>query len=276
MRGHSDTEVILAAYREWGSDCIRRFIGMFSFALWDRKGKTLLLARDRLGIKPLFYARKGDLFLFGSELKALLCHPSLSPEIDSAALQYYLQFQYVPAPLCILRHCRKLLPGHVATLAADGTWKEEPYWRPEPFFHQPPPFRSEEEAEEELDALLRSSVRYRMISDVPLGAFLSGGIDSSLVVAMMQSLSSRPVKTFTIRFREEGYDEGEHAKRVARHLGTDHHEKFCTREEAFPLIRRLPDFYDEPFADSSAIPTMMVSDFCRQKRHRFPVRGRRG
>jgi asparagine synthase (glutamine-hydrolysing) len=264
FRGNSDTEVILAAYREWGSDCIRRFIGMFSFALWDRKEKTLLLARDRLGIKPLFYARKGDLLLFGSELKALLCHPSLAPEIDGAALQYYLQFQYVPAPLCILRHCRKLLPGHVATLAADGTWKEEPYWRPEPFFHQLPSSRSREEAEEELDALFRSSVRYRMISDVPLGAFLSGGIDSSLVVAMMQSLSSRPVKTFTIRFREEGYDEGEHAKRIAKHLGTDHHEKFCTREEALPLIRRLPDFYDEPFADSSAIPTMMVSEFCRQ------------
>jgi asparagine synthase (glutamine-hydrolysing) len=264
FRGTSDTEVILAAYREWGSDCIRRFIGMFAFALWDRRGKTMLLARDRLGIKPLFYCRAGNLLLFGSELKALLCHPAISPEIDGAALQHYLQFQYVPAPLCILRHCRKLLPGHLGTLAADGTWKEEPYWRPEPFFHQPPPFRSEEEAEEELDALIRSSVRYRMISDVPLGAFLSGGIDSSLVVAVMQSLSSRPVKTFTIRFEEKGYDEGEHARRVAGHLNTEHHEKFCTREEALPLIRRLPDFYDEPFADSSAIPTMMVSEFCRQ------------
>lgn len=264
FRGNSDTEVILAAYREWGIDCVRRFIGMFAFALWDRNGKTLLLARDRLGIKPLFYYRTGDLLLFGSELKALLCHPALSPEIDDAALQHYLQFQYVPAPLCILRQCRKLLPGHVATFSADGEWKEVPYWMPEPFFRAPSPFRSEEEAEEELDALIRSSVRYRMISDVPLGAFLSGGIDSSLVVGVMQSLSTRPVRTFSIRFKEEGYDEGEYARRVAAHLGTEHHEKFCTREEALPLIRRLPDFYDEPFADSSAIPTMMVSDFCRQ------------
>ncbi|MGA7105918.1 MAG: asparagine synthase (glutamine-hydrolyzing) [Candidatus Deferrimicrobiaceae bacterium] len=264
FRGHSDTEVLLAAYREWGADCLRRFIGMFAFALWDRKGKSLLLARDRLGIKPLFYARKGDLLLFGSELKALLCHPALSPEIDDAALQYYLQFQYVPAPRCILKDCRKLLPGHVGILSEDGSWEEKSYWQAAPFYHEPASPDREEEAEEELDMLIRSSVRYRMISDVPLGAFLSGGIDSSLVVAMMQSLSSRPVKTFTIRFREEGYDEGEHAKRIAKHLGTDHHEKFCTREEALPLIRRLPDFYDEPFADSSAIPTMMVSDFCRQ------------
>jgi asparagine synthase (glutamine-hydrolysing) len=264
FRGSSDTEVILAAYREWGSDCVQRFLGMFAFALWDRRERTLLLARDRLGIKPLFLYRKDGLFLFGSELKAMMRHPGFSAEIDPAALQYYLQFQYVPAPLCILKHCRKLLPGHVATLTADGEWREKRYWAPEPYFRQPPPFRSPEEAEEELDSLIRSSVRYRMISDVPLGAFLSGGIDSSLVVAVMQSLSPRPVKTFTIRFEEEGFDEGEHARRVAMHLGTDHHEKFCTRAEALENIRRLVTFYDEPFADSSSIPTTMVSEFCRQ------------
>ncbi len=263
FRGGSDTEVILAAYREWGAGCVRRFVGMFAFALWDREARTLFLARDRLGIKPLFIYRKGDLLLFASELKALFRHPRFSAEIDAKALQYYLQFQYVPAPLCILRDCRKLLPGHAATLSAAGGWREEPYWEAAPFFREPPALHSEEEAADALDALVRSSVRYRMISDVPLGAFLSGGIDSSLVVAMMQSLSSRRVKTFSIRFREEGFDEGEHARRVAAHLGTDHHEKFCSREDALPLIRRLPDFYDEPFADSSAIPTMMVSEFCR-------------
>lgn len=264
FRGTSDTEVILAAHREWGPDCVRRFIGMFAFALWDRKQRTLFLARDRLGIKPLYFYRKDGLFLFGSELKALMRHPGFSAEIDPAALQYYLQFQYVPAPLCILAHCRKLPPGHTATLFSDGTWEEKRYWAPEPLFRDRCPLRTPEEAEDELDALVRSSVQYRMISDVPLGAFLSGGVDSSLVAAVMQSLSPRPVKTFTIRFREEGFDEGEHAQRVAKALGTDHREKFCTREDALPLIRRLPEYYDEPFADSSAIPTMMVSEFCRQ------------
>jgi asparagine synthase (glutamine-hydrolysing) len=264
FRGGSDTEVILAAYAAWGADCVRRFIGMFAFALWDRTDRALLLARDRLGIKPLYVYRRGSLLLFGSELKPLLRHPEFSAEIDERALGYYLQYQYVPAPHCILKDCRKLLPGHVGILSGEGAWEEKPYWEAAPFYHGPPPPSTEDEAVEELDSLIRSSVRYRMISDVPLGAFLSGGIDSSLVVAMMQSLSSRPVKTFSIRFREEGFDEGEHARRVASHLGTDHHEKFCTREEALPLIRRLPDFYDEPFADSSAIPTMMVSHFCRQ------------
>jgi asparagine synthase (glutamine-hydrolysing) len=264
FRGGSDTEVILAAHARWGDDCVRRFIGMFAIAIWERRARRLFLARDRLGIKPLYVWRRGELFLFGSELKPLLLHPGFRAEIDDAALQYYLQFQYVPAPHCILKGCRKLLPGHVGILSEDGSWEEKSYWQAAPFYHERVFPDCEEEASEELESLLRSSIRYRMISDVPLGAFLSGGIDSSLVVAVMQSLSSRPVKTFTIRFREEGYDEGEHAKRVARHLGTDHHEKFCTREEALPFIRRLPDFYDEPFADSSAIPTMMVSDFCRQ------------
>jgi asparagine synthase (glutamine-hydrolysing) len=264
FRGGSDTEVILAAYQEWGRDCVKRFIGMFAFAIWDRKNRTLLLARDRLGVKPLYYYRKGGLFLFGSELKPLFRHQGFSAEIEERALQFYLQYQYVPAPHCILKDCRKLLPGHVGVLSPDGSWEETPFWDAAPFYHEPSALRAEEDAVEELESLIRSSVRYRMISDVPLGAFLSGGVDSSLVVAMMQSLSSRPVKTFSIRFREEGFDEGEHARRVAEHLGTEHHEKFCTREEAFPLIRRLPEFYDEPFADSSAIPTMMVSEFCRQ------------
>lgn len=264
FRGNSDTEVILAAHARWGDDCVRRFIGMFAFAIWERKARRLFLARDRLGIKPLYVYRRGNLFLFGSELKPFLLHPGFSAEIDERALGYYLQYQYVPAPHCILKGCGKLLPGHAGVLSEDGAWEEKPYWLAAPFYHEPTPPGTEEDAVEELDTLLRSSVRYRMISDVPLGAFLSGGIDSSLVVAMMQSLSSRPVQTFSIRFREEGFDEGEYAKQVAGHLGTDHHEKFCTREEALPLIRRLPDSYDEPFADSSAIPTMMVSEFCRQ------------
>lgn len=264
FRGTSDTEMILSAYRQWGISCVTRFVGMFAFALWDGKRGTLFLVRDRLGIKPLYYHRGTDVFLFGSELKPLLEHPDFPRHVDREALQYYLQFMYVPAPHAIFERCRKLLPGHVATLTMDGAWSIAPYWDVLDFWGKPGDRRTEEEYLEELAALVRSSVRYRMISDVPLGAFLSGGIDSSLTVAVMQSESSLPVRTFSIGFREKGFDESPHAQAVARFLGTEHHEQICEPSEAIPIIRQLPLYYDEPFADSSAIPTMMVSRFARQ------------
>lgn len=266
FRGESDTEVILAACREWGVEqAVSRFIGMFAFALWDRPAQRLHLVRDRLGIKPLYLARAPGLVLFGSTLSPLLACPSFSREVDRAALQYYLEFQYVPAPHSIFRDARKVLPGHIVTIAPDGTVTEKAYW--DLFDHwrkggdRP---RPEGESLEELSSLLESSVRYRLISDVPLGAFLSGGIDSSLTVALMRKAASGAVRTFSIGFREAGYDESGYAREVARHLGTDHHEKICTAAEALTLVRKIPDAYDEPFADSSAIPTMLVSEFTRQ------------
>lgn len=265
FRGTSDTEVILAAYRQWGIRCVDRFIGMFAFALWDRSARTLFLVRDRLGIKPLYYYHGNGLFLFASELKPMLQHPEFPRVVDRDALQFYLQFMYVPAPSSIFAGCRKLPPGHVGMLSAEGTWDMRPFWNVLDCWGKTPHApSSEEELTEELSRLVLSSVRYRMISDVPLGAFLSGGIDSSLTVALMQAQSSRPVKTFSIGFREKGFDESPHARAVASHLGTEHHEEICDPSQAIPVIRELPEYYDEPFADPSAIPTMMVSRFARR------------
>ena len=265
FRGGSDTEVMLAAFREWGVDAaVRRFIGMFAFALWDAGARKLYLVRDRIGIKPLFLARLPGMFLFASELKAFLEYRAFPREVDRAALQYFLEFQYVPGPHAIYRSVEKVLPGHIVEIGPDGTVADHAYW--DLFDHwkgAAGPARTEGEYEEELSALLDSSIRYRMISDVPLGAFLSGGIDSSLTVALMRKAATGMVKTFSIGFRESGYDESPHARAVAEHLGTEHHEKICTPKEALALVRRIPEAYDEPFADSSAIPTMLVSEFTR-------------
>jgi len=265
FRGGSDTEVMLAAFREWGVEAaVRRFIGMFAFSLWDAGSGKLHLVRDRLGIKPLFLARLPGTLLFASELKALLAYPDFPREVDPSALQYFLEFQYVPGPHAIYRNVEKVLPGHIVEIDGEGKITDRAYW--DLFDHWGKPEgrpRTEGEYEEELSSLLDSSIRYRMISDVPLGAFLSGGIDSSLVVALMQKTASGPVKTFSIGFRESGYDEAPHARAVAAHLGTDHHEKICTPREAQALVRRIPDACDEPFADSSAIPTMLVSEVTR-------------
>ncbi len=266
FRGGSDTEVMLASFREWGVDAaIRRFIGMFAFALWDSGQRKLYLVRDRLGIKPLFLARLPGTILFASELKALLAYPDFPREVDRASLQYFLEFQYVPGPHAIYQGVEKVVPGHIVEIDVGGAIADRTYW--DLFDHWGKAegrTRTEGEYEEELSALLDSSIRYRMISDVPLGAFLSGGIDSSLVVALMQKAASGPVKTFSIGFRESGYDESPYARAVAAHLGTEHHEKICTPQEAQALVRRIPDACDEPFADPSAIPTMLVSGFTRQ------------
>ena len=271
FRGHSDTEVLLAAVEQWGvHKALERFNGMFAFALWDRADRVLHLARDRAGEKPLYYGWMGDTFVFGSELKSMRRHPAFRPEIDRDALVLFLCYAYVPAPYSIYRDVCKLVPGTVLSIAAAGprTPRPVPYWSAKDVVERATadPFRgTPDEAVSQLDALLHDAVRMQMVADVPLGAFLSGGIDSSTVVAIMQAESSRPVKTFTIGFAEEGYNEAHYAAAVARHLGTDHTELYVTPSEAMTVIPRLPTMYDEPFADASQIPTHLVSTLARRQ-----------
>lgn len=271
-RGHSDTEVMLAAFERWGvEEALPRFNGMFAFALWDTHERVLHLARDRFGEKPLYYGWMGDTFLFGSELKAMKAHPAWCGEIDRGALALYMRHTYIPAPYSIYCGIRKLLPAHVLSLSFSAGNRQTPpsraYWSAKAIAEagvRHPFTGSDEEAVESLDGLLRDAVSLRMEADVPLGAFLSGGIDSSAVVALMQAQSARPVKTFTIGFHEEGYNEAKHAKVVARHLGTEHTELYVTATEAMAVIPQLPEIYDEPFSDSSQIPTYLVSKMTRQ------------
>jgi asparagine synthase (glutamine-hydrolysing) len=271
FRGHSDTEVMLAAVEQWGLDAaVRRFVGMFAFALWDARERRLALVRDRLGIKPLYYGRAGDTLVFASEPKALRAHPDFRAEVDRGALTLFLRHGYVPAPYSIYRGVRQLTPGCTLTVGADDADYPAPvpYWSARAVAEDgvANPFAgTEAEAEERLDALLREAVKLRMIADVPLGAFLSGGIDSSTVVALMQAQSGQRVKTFSIGFREALYDEAPHARAVARHLGTEHTELYVTPREAQAVIPGLPDIYDEPFADSSQIPTFLVSRLTRER-----------
>lgn len=271
-RGHSDTEVMLAAFEHWGVEgALSRFNGMFAFALWDSEERVLHLARDRFGEKPLYYGWMGDVFLFASELKAIKAHPAWHGEIDRGALALYMRHTYVPAPYSIYRGIRKLLPAHVLSIAPSAGNRNTPqsraYWSAKAVaeagvLH---PFAGNEaEAVELLDGLLRDAVKLRMEADVPLGAFLSGGIDSSSVVALMQAQSLSPVRTFSIGFHEAGYNEAEHAKAVAKQLGTEHTELYVTAAEAMAVIPQLPNIYDEPFSDSSQIPTFLVSKMTRQ------------
>ncbi len=268
FRGTSDTEVILEACERWGvTAAVGRLIGMFAFALWDRPGRTLFLVRDRLGIKPLYWGEAGAALVFGSELKALTRHPDFTPEIDRAALRTFLRYGYVPAPRAIYRRVQKLTPGTILSLRAGEPPKEFRYWS---LAEAAAAGRSnlldttDREAADQLEALLRDAVGRRMIADVPLGAFLSGGVDSSTVVALMQAESSRPVRSFSIGFHEPGYNEADRAKAVAGHLGTDHTELYVTAADARAVIPRLPDVYDEPFADSSQIPTCLVAAMTRE------------
>jgi asparagine synthase (glutamine-hydrolysing) len=273
FRGYSDTEVMLAALEEWGVEAaVKKFVGMFAFALWDRQDRTLHLVRDRLGIKPLYYGWSGKAFCFGSELKALRAFHGFNPEIDRDALALQMRHAYIPHPYTIYKGIHSLTPGSILTLKCASGCAEQaepkPYWSAKEVTEQAlaDPFRgSEGEAIEQLDSLLRDSVRLRMIADVPLGAFLSGGIDSSTVVALMQAQSSRPVRTFTIGFHEDEYNEASHARAVAAHLGTQHTELYLTTQEAMSVIPKLPRLYDEPFADSSQIPTYLVSELARRQ-----------
>ena len=268
-RGHSDTETLLAAVRHWGVEgALQRLNGMFAFALWDAAERALFLARDRMGEKPLYYGHSGGTFLFGSELKALTRHPAWQGEIDRDALALFMRHNYLPAPWSIYRGIHKLLPAHSVAVRDSGREVGAPrcYWDLPALAGRGVrgATGTAEVLVDELDALLRDAIARRMVADVPLGAFLSGGFDSTTVVALMQAQSARPVRTFTIGFHEKGYDEAQHAKAVAGHLGTDHTELYVTPAEALAVIPKLPTIYDEPFADSSQIPTFLVSQLARR------------
>jgi len=273
FRGHSDTEIMLAGISQWGIEmALSKFEGMFAFALWDREEQTLYLARDRMGEKPLYYGCCGGVFIFASELKALRQHPAFKASIDKDAVSLFFRHSYIPDPLTIYEGVSKLIPGTwLKVVAGSGRgYKPAPkhYWSVSEVATrgQESPFTgSSGEAVDQLEAILKTAVANQMVADVPLGAFLSGGIDSSVIVALMQMQSTRPVKTFTIGFSEADYNEAGHAKAVARHLGTDHTEHFVTPTEAMAVIPFLSEIYDEPFADSSQIPTYLVSKLAKAK-----------
>ncbi|MGK5090835.1 asparagine synthase (glutamine-hydrolyzing) [Deltaproteobacteria bacterium TL4] len=275
FRGHSDTEVMLAAIEEWGVEkAVQKFIGMFAFALWDCEKRELVLIRDRIGIKPLYYGLVGNSFVFGSELKALKEHPGFDNPIDRDALCLYFRYNCVPAPYSIYKNIFKLEPGTILRIKYEDFQKlgleglqHQVYWSLPQLWQEGAKQMwkgSEEEIIKQLEELLRDAVSLRMLSDVPLGAFLSGGIDSSAVVALMQELSSTPVKTFAIGFNEGDYNEAHHAKEVAKYLGTDHTELYVTHKDLLEVIPQIPTIWNEPFADSSQIPTFLVSKLARK------------
>ena len=263
FRTHSDTEVIVHAWEEWGESCVEHFRGMFAFAVWDRNQETLFLARDRLGIKPLFYTQLEDgFFLFGSELKSLKVDPRLGHDIDPAAVEEYFTFGYIPEPRTIYRKVHKLSPGHSLTLRRGQVSS-----RPKQFWDvsfKPHQAMTEQDAGSELMERLREAVDIRMIAEVPLGAFLSGGVDSSAVVGLMAGLSEKPVNTCSISFGDPKFNESAYAGKVARRFSTDHRVEQVDPDD-FDLIEHLADLYDEPYADSSALPTYRVCQLARQQ-----------
>jgi asparagine synthase (glutamine-hydrolysing) len=271
-RGHSDTETFLSAIEKWGlSEALAKSTGMFAFALWDSKESILTLARDRMGEKPLYYGWQRGVFLFGSELKALRVHPAFENELDRGSLPLFLKYKYVPAPHSIYKGIKKLEPGTMLRISSNSGSSQksnpETYWSFRKMVESgiSSPFRGDRsEAVSEIERILGNAVSQQSMADVPLGAFLSGGIDSSAIVALMQSKTSSPVKTFTIGFGEKGYNEAVHAKAVAQHLGTDHHELYVTPNDAMDVIPSLPDIFDEPFADSSQIPTYLVAKMAKE------------
>ena len=266
FQSHSDTEVILHAYSEWGSKALDKFIGMFAFVIYDDAEHKLFACRDRAGVKPFYYYLKDGLFLFGSELKALVKHPSFAKEINTDAVAAFLQYGYVPTPHCIFYNAHKLKPGHFLMLdLKDGKYKTQQYWNVYDAYNQPTLKIELPEAIEETEKLLTSAFQYRMVSDVPVGVFLSGGYDSACVTAILQKNNTEKIKTFTIGVPDAGLNEAPFAKEIAKHLGTDHTEYYCTEKEALEIVPDLPFFYDEPFADSSAIPTTLVSRIAREK-----------
>ena len=268
FRGHSDTEVVLESCARYGVMATAgKLIGMFAFALYDRETRTTHLVRDRMGIKPLYIGRVNETVFFGSQPKSFVPHPSWRGKVDRGALAAYTRFGYLPPDQCIYEGIDQLPPGHIAKISADGTIARDCYWDLRSIaldgVAQQDTAIDEVAAEAEFEALLMDAVRLRMVADVPLGAFLSGGVDSSLVVALMQAQAARPVKTFSIGFHELGFDEAPHARAVAAQLGTEHHELYVTPRDALDLIPNLSEWYDEPFSDSSQIPTYLVSKLTR-------------
>jgi len=263
-RGHSDTESLLACFESWGvQKTVEECEGMFAFAVWDTQSECLTLGRDRIGEKPLYFGWQNDTFLFGSEIKALKVHPAFQGVLNRDAITLLLRYSYIPAPYSIYKGINKLLPGYLVKISAnDSALEFIEYWSAKKICEQSVNnvFNGNaNEAVEELERILKHSIKQQMTADVPLGAFLSGGIDSSTVVALMQAQSDRPIKTFSIGFSEEGYNEAIHAKAVAEHLGTEHTELYVTPEETMRVIPQLAQFFDEPFSDSSQIPTYLVS-----------------
>ncbi len=261
----SDTEMILHAYGEWKEKCLDRFIGMFSFVIYNSKTEEIFIARDRAGIKPLFIYHKDGLILFASELKSFHKHSDFEKQINPQAVQAYLQYGSVPTPHCIFEYCTKLQPGHyVQTSLKDFKYNPVQYWNVYDYYNKPKLLISPEEAKKETERILKSACEYRMVSDVPVGVFLSGGYDSTCVTALLQKDRTEALRTFTISVPDIGLNEAPYAKEIAERLQTNHTETECTAQDAIDLIAQLPYFYDEPFADSSAIPTTLVSKIAKR------------
>lgn len=266
FHSHSDTEVILHAYQEWGADSLKKFIGMFAFVIYNEAEQKIFACRDRAGVKPFFYYYKDGLFLFASELKAIVQHPAFVKEINIDAAAAYMQYGYVPTPHCIYKNAFKLKPGHFLQLDLKSNLiSTTQYWNVYDAYNKPILKISFNDAVEETERILTNAFQYRMVSDVPVGVFLSGGYDSACVTALLQKENTEKIKTFTIGVPDAGLNEAPFAKAVAAHLGTDHTEYYCTQKEALEIVPQLPYFYDEPFADSSAIPTTLVSKVARKK-----------
>ncbi|EGU36728.1 asparagine synthetase, glutamine-hydrolyzing [Vibrio ichthyoenteri ATCC 700023] len=264
-KGHSDTETLLASIELWGLEAtLKKAIGMFAIALWDRKNKELLIARDRFGEKPLYYSKQGELFIFGSELKSFRVHDDFNMSIDRDSIALLMRHNYIPAPYSIYEGVFKLMPGTIAVYK-NGNVEHKEYWSPYAFFESSETLLSDSTTTiESLEETLKTAIKRQMMADVPLGAFLSGGVDSSLIVSLMQSMSERPIKTFSIGFKEDGYNEAEFAKKVAEHLGTDHTELYVSASDTLEVVDKLSDIYDEPFSDSSQIPTFLVSKMAKE------------
>jgi asparagine synthase (glutamine-hydrolysing) len=264
FNSHSDTEVILKAFDCWGEEAVRHFRGMFAFALWNKKTKKLLLCRDRLGVKPMYWYHNDDVFLFGSELKSLREFPGFNTEISDEAVSLFLQTGYIKSPYCIYKHAHKLEPGAFLEVDMKGQKRLWKYWDVSDI-PADTHFKDDAQVLQAAEQLLTESCKYRMVADVPVGIFLSGGIDSSLITALLQKQAGKPLKTFTIGFEDKSFDESVHARKIAEYLGTDHQELICKREDFEKIIPRLPDMYDEPFGDSSSIPTYLVSALARKQ-----------
>jgi len=265
FESNSDTEVILKAYHKWGINAVDKFNGMFAIAIYDKKNEKLILIRDRAGVKPLYYYFKDGLFMFASELKSFHQNPYFKKDIDINILGQYLQYGYILEPYSIFKHTHKLKAGHYLELKIEnGEWKIKKYWDVADYYKKPKLDISDDEAIKETEKLLKSAFEYRMVSDVPVGVFLSGGYDSSAVAAILQTNTTQKINTFTIGFKEKGFDEAVYAKQIAKHLGTNHTEYYCTQKDALQIIPTLAEIYDEPFGDSSAIPTILVSKLAKQ------------
>ncbi|AYB33164.1 asparagine synthase (glutamine-hydrolyzing) [Chryseolinea soli] len=266
FKSHSDTEMILYAFQQWGPSCLQYFRGMFAFTLYDEEKQKLYVVRDRVGVKPLYYYHKDNTFLFSSTLKPFHMHPAFHKEVDMASLGLFLQYSYIPGPHCIFKHTQKLLPGHYLEISlTNRDIKLHKYWDVVDAYNQPKLDVGDEEAIRETEKILSESFNYRMVADVPVGIFLSGGFDSSAVAALIQKDRTDRLKTFTIGFDVPGFDEAPDARKIAKHLGTDHTEYYCSPKDAFDIIPNLPDIYDEPFADNSSVPSVLVSQLARKQ-----------